>query len=127
MTMQTISQLAPESTFPRRRHDRGPLEVEVTLESDHNFFAGFSENVSEGGLFVATHALRSIGATVALTFRVPNREQPIEVSAVVRWVRVYHEASDAPPGMGLQFIGLDAEDAAAIRAFVEHRAPLFWD
>jgi uncharacterized protein (TIGR02266 family) len=123
MTMPAVLQ----SFESQRRHDRAELAVEVTLEGDHNFFVGFSENVSEGGLFVATHSLREIGSVIRLTFQLPDRVHPIEVDAVVRWVRLFNETSDVPPGLGLQFVDLSDEDAFAIRTFVERRAPLFWD
>lgn len=111
----------------QRRHDRAELNVEVSLEGDHNFFVGFGENISEGGLFVATHSLREIGSIIRLTFHLPDRAVPIEVEAVVRWLRLFNETSDVPPGLGLQFVDLSDEDAQAIRAFVARRAPLFWD
>jgi uncharacterized protein (TIGR02266 family) len=111
----------------QRRHHRANLDVEVSLEGDHNFFVGFSENVSEGGLFVATHSLREIGSIIRLTFQLPDRPRPIEVDAVVRWIRLFNDTSDVPPGLGLQFIELSDEDAHAIRGFVERRAPLFWE
>jgi len=123
MTMTATAQ----SLEGQRRFDRAELHVDVSLESDHNFFVGFSENVSEGGLFVATHSLREMGSIVHLTFHLPQREHPVEVDAVVRWVRLYSETSDSPPGLGLQFVDLLNADALAIRSFIEGRAPLFWD
>jgi uncharacterized protein (TIGR02266 family) len=123
MTMPAI--LQPIES--QRRHHRAELNVEVSLEGDHNFFVGFSENVSEGGLFVATHSLREIGSVVHLSFQLPDRQRPIEVEAVVCWMRIFSETSDTPPGLGLQFIDISDEDAHAIRGFVERRAPLFWE
>ena len=123
MTMPAIAQ----SFEGQRRYDRAELHVEVSLESEHNFFVGFSENVSEGGLFIATHSLREMGSLVRLTFQLPDRDHPLTVEAVVRWSRVYSETSDTPPGLGLQFVDLGSAEAAAIRSFVERRAPLFWD
>ena len=38
----------------RRRHDRHPIEAVITATSQSNFWCGFSENLSEGGVFVAT-------------------------------------------------------------------------
>jgi uncharacterized protein (TIGR02266 family) len=111
----------------QRRHNRAELSVEVSLESEHNFFVGFSENISEGGLFISTHSLREMGSKIRLTFHLPLRDTPVTVDAVVRWVRLYSETSDGPPGLGLQFVDLSPEDALAIRSFVERRAPLFWD
>src|SRR5690242_18025634 len=54
----------PDSTLERKRrtYERFPIEVSVDLVSEHNFFAGLSLNVSEGGLFVATHLVRPVGS-----------------------------------------------------------------
>ncbi len=127
MSMSMSMPAVLRSVETQRRHGRADLSVEVSLEGEHNFFVGFSENVSEGGLFVATHSLREIGSIIHLTFQLPDRARPIEVEAVVRWIRLFSEASDVPPGLGLQFVDLSDEDAHAIRTFVERRAPLFWE
>lgn len=100
--------------------------MEVTFESDHNFFMGFSENISEGGLFIATHSLREVGTRIALTFELPEG-RAIHATGEVRWVRLYNERSDAPPGLGLSFVDLTPEDAAEISAFVRRRAPIFYE
>lgn len=121
----TSNSIGPQEV--RRVHDRASLAVEVTLAGDHNFFVGFSENVSEGGLFVATHSVREAGSRIALEFTLPGRDEPLHVFGVVRWVRVYNPDSDTPPGLGIQFVDLDDVVAAEIRAFVTQRAPIFFD
>ena len=105
---------------------RVDLHVEVSLDSEHNFFAGLTENVSEGGLFVATHQLRPIGSRVRVELALPGIEQVLRVKCEVRWVRLYNEASDTSPGMGLMFLDLSEEGARVIRAFVDRRVPLLW-
>jgi uncharacterized protein (TIGR02266 family) len=111
----------------RRAHERAPLSLDVTLDGEHNFFTGLTENISEGGLFVATHQLRDAGAQIAIEFTLPTRKEPIRAKCEVRWVRIYSETSDAPPGMGLRFLDLSEEDKAAISHFVTRRSPIFWD
>jgi len=39
----------------RRAHVRHDVELEVSLESESNFYMGLTENLSEGGLFIAIH------------------------------------------------------------------------
>ena len=120
--------MSPESIAAHfREHERVGLHIEVTFDSDHNFFMGFTENVSEGGLFVATHCLRKVGTRMPVSFLIPGRAEPVCAIVEVRWLRTYSESSDAPPGMGLQFVQLATADAAAIRAFVDHRAPIFYE
>jgi uncharacterized protein (TIGR02266 family) len=114
-------------TTPRRIHERKLLEIEVSLESDHNFFMGLTENISEGGLFIATHSLREVGTEIDLELHLPNVSEKIQARAVVRWLRLYNDHSDTPPGMGLQFLQLPSFAAFAIRDFVHCREALFWE
>ncbi len=111
----------------RRRHSRYAVELDVSMSSDHNFYAGFAENLSEGGVFVATHSLKAVGSVVELSINLPGCEAPVHVRGEVRWVREYSERSDVPPGIGIRFVDLGAEAAHAISAFLSHRDPLFYD
>ena len=57
----------------------------------------------------------------------PGSDKPIRGMGVVRWVRVYNETSNTPPGMGIKFEQIDAESVQAIEAFLAQREPLFYD
>src|SRR4051794_38121863 len=93
---------APSST-DARSHRRLSLEMEVSLQSDSNFYLGLTENLSNGGIFVATHLVQPIGTIVALTLRLPNRKIPLALHGRVRWVRDLSLNVEAPPGMGIEF------------------------
>jgi len=108
----------------RRKYERKDIQLDVSLYSDHNFYAGFTENLSAGGVFVATHNLLKIGETIDVTVTLPNDKQVV-AHGVVRWLREYNEASDAPPGMGIQFLSMQGEDL--MRDFLNARSPLFYD
>ena len=110
-----------------RRCERLDIEVEVDMVSDHNFFTGFSCNVSEGGIFVATHRLRHVGSRIEITFTLPGDEAPIVARTEVRWVRVHNADSNVPPGMGLQFVEIAPESLARISTFIRAREPLFYE
>jgi uncharacterized protein (TIGR02266 family) len=111
----------------RREHSRFMVDLDVTVTSEHNFYAGFVENMSAGGIFIATHQLKPAGSRLEFCVNLPDREKPIRGVGVVRWVRVYSEASNVPPGMGIKFDQLDAESVAAIEEFLAQREPLFYD
>jgi len=111
----------------RRVAQRVDLSVGVGFRSDSNFYTGFTSDISEGGLFVATHMLQPIGSELGLTFALPTGPE-ITVRGLVRWLRDPHEHStDTPPGMGVQFQGLEGTDLERIRAFVAMREPLFFE
>jgi uncharacterized protein (TIGR02266 family) len=109
-----------------RSETRFAAHVEVDFESDSHFYTGLSENLSEGGLFVATYAPRPVGTEIDLTLRLPGQVEPMRARATVRWIRDFSEASDAAPGMGLHF-HIDDVDLPRIRRFLSTRPPLFFD
>lgn len=110
----------------RREHSRFAVDLDVTVGSDHNFYAGFAENLSAGGVFIATHKLKPVGSKIELSINLPNGFQ-VRAAGEVRWVRVFNETSDTPPGMGVRFMDVAPEAIAAIDDFLAHRAPLFFD
>jgi len=110
----------------RRQHPRVPLEVEVTLESEHNFYAGIAGNVSEGGIFVATYAPPERGALVEVKLTLLGAE--FTVNGVVCWRREVSQSSDeAPAGCGIKFLELTQDALRQIGAFVQHRDTILFD
>ena len=101
------------------------MQAAVDLHSDSNFFTGFSTNISEGGLFIATVQTVELGTEVDLNFSLG--EQKLTVRGVVRWVReVNDNTPDIFPGVGIQFVNLDPATAGAIQQFVAAREPMFF-
>jgi len=124
MASDTI--LAPRDD-ERRNHQRMPLETSVTWNSETNFYTGFTNDISEGGIFVSTYAVAARGAKMVLEFTLPDNKEKICVQAEVRWLREYNPDSDANPGMGLEFVNLSDEDRQRIDAFIKNRETLFYD
>jgi uncharacterized protein (TIGR02266 family) len=115
-----------QSAPQRRVSPRHLVDLDVSLGSDHNFYAGFTENLSATGVFVATDRLRPIGETLEICIHLPGGSE-LRGIGQVRWVRVYDEVSATPPGMGVHFIELDANAAHAIEAFLLQRNPLHYE
>lgn len=113
----------------RRRHERLPIEIEVNLTSDHNFYTAFTQNVSEGGLFVATNEILPIGTVLEFSFTLAPDPSPIAVRGRVRWTREETDfTSDVPPGMGIEFIDLAPDVQRRINEFIQRqRESLFYD
>jgi uncharacterized protein (TIGR02266 family) len=111
----------------RRVYSRHALELEVSLESESNFYMGLTENLSEGGLFIATHLVKPIGTQIQVSFKLPHVAEPIKAVGVVRWTREYSETSDSMPGMGVRFERVGPLQVEQIREFLAARAPLFHD
>src|SRR5258708_37902983 len=104
----TILSVAPLSDAAHRReHSRFSVDLDVTVGSDHNFYAGFAENLSAGGVFIATHKLKPVGSKIELTINLLDGVQ-LQAEGELRWIRVFNEQSDTPPGMGVSFNDLPA-------------------
>ena len=60
-----------------RAAERFDLEVTVDLESDHNFYTGLTQNISSGGVFIATQAalkhMKSGGRIISIGSAVGER------------------------------------------------------
>jgi uncharacterized protein (TIGR02266 family) len=106
----------------RRSFERVPLETEVSLESDSQFFAGLSGDVSEGGIFVATWRTLPIGAHVTVQFLLPTGET-VSATGVVRWTRA--SAGEVPPGLGIAFESVPEASLQQITSFCRFRPPLY--
>jgi uncharacterized protein (TIGR02266 family) len=108
----------------QRRLRRHMLKVEVGFYTANNFYSGQTENISAGGLFIATPTPAQVGEHVDVELLLPSMGQSCKVRCEVRWVRKWGDAGTPVPGMGLEFTELDPKTAAAIAAFITHRRPL---
>src|SRR5262245_28785488 len=129
-SMKTPGAKVAENHPNVRASERFDLEVKVDLESDHNFYTGLTQNISAGGLFIATHHLRRIGDRITLKFTLPGSEKMLAVETEVRWIRensALVRAGESGTGMGVRFINLSAEASAAISGFLESRESLYYD
>lgn len=117
---------APIAAAPGRSSARIPLHTQVDLSSDSNVFTGFSTNLSEGGLFVATVNLLPVGTPVDLTFTLPGNAK-VSVRGEVRWTRELDDRTpEVFPGVGVRFVELSPEAANALHRFIASREPLFY-
>ena len=117
-----------EAAVDTRRRSRARVFVPVDLETDDGLWTGLTLDISEGGLFIATHRLLKVGAIVLMRLTLPTDPEPIVAAAAVRWVRPRREGDETPPGFGLQFVAMDARASVRIRAFMRStRAPFALD
>jgi len=103
------------------------IQTEVHLDSDSNFYAGLTNNISEGGLFVATGCPLPRGSVLNLEFSLPDEGPPVRVTGIVRWLRDEHDDIEEPPGMGVQFVELSEAARTRLEDFVAQRDTLYYD
>lgn len=115
------------SSENQRTAKRIDVELEVTLTGPHTFFGGFTMDISEGGIFVATHQIFPIGTKFRITVFIGKER--LEIDSLVVWVRGEDSAmiSGEEPGMGLRFIELDEKSLLVITDFIKKREPIFYD
>ena len=115
-----------EVDIERRTDQRVAVNVGVTMSSDSNLYVGLTDDISAGGLFIATHEMLPVGQIVELDFRLPEHQEPISVRAEVRWQRTYSDPTNGVlPGFGAAFVDLDEEDQTRLEDFVNSREPMF--
>jgi uncharacterized protein (TIGR02266 family) len=126
-------QTGPQPAFAEgegpRQHDRSILQTVVDFTSESNFYTGITDNISEGGIFVATFECLGVGTRVQLEFSLPDAGPPVAVEGEVRWSREYLQdgGREVLPGMGLRFVGLKPADRERIEVFVSRRETIFYD
>ena len=127
MDLQRERQKQLRSQPPPEKGKRSPVEANIGATTQSNFYVGFSGEVSEGGVFVATYDILTLGSLVDLTVTLPGNFV-FACKAKVRFVRdPFDLTSDSEPGIGCQFEALDAHARELILRFIKKRAPLFFD
>ena len=100
----------------RRPSTRVDLVVRVDYKTVDELFSEFARNINEGGMFVETEATPELGSPVALQFRIPGSEEPIQVMG--RVVRATVGDHEEQPGMGIEFENLNAQSRELINQLV---------
>ncbi|MDP7111161.1 MAG: TIGR02266 family protein [Myxococcota bacterium] len=104
------------SDADHRIHPRYPLRVRIDLVGPHGFVKATTENLSAGGLFVATKAPYPVGSRVDLVLRILHAP-PMELGGEVRWVRDA-AGGGIQGGMGIQLHGVTAAQGQVIESFL---------
>jgi uncharacterized protein (TIGR02266 family) len=111
---------AKVSTEPREK-----LEANIGATTESNFFVGFSGEISEGGVFVATYATLPIDTPVELFLTLPGGYEST-IPGRVLFVRDPMNM-DSEPGIGVRFETLSVQARELILRFIRKRPPLFFD
>ena len=123
---------APRHSSPplAARNDlpRATLEANIGATTESNFFVGFSGEIAEGGVFIATYTSLQRGQPVTVTVTLPGGFET-KVNGVVRFLRDPLDfATDSEPGIGVQFeSGLQHDARELVLRFIRKRAPMFYD
>lgn len=105
----------------RRAHERVPVRTAIGFQSSTRFFTGFSGDLSDGGLFVASEHLLAVGTRLTLSLVLPSGEQ-MTAEGEVSWTRPV-SGPEGLRGMGIAFRDVAENSAEAVVAFVEQQEP----
>jgi uncharacterized protein (TIGR02266 family) len=102
-------------------------EANIGATTESNFFVGFSGEVAEGGVFLATYETFPQGTPIDLLVTLPGGFE-MRVAGRVRFVRDPMDfGADSEPGMGIQFDQLSPENRELVLRFIRKRPPMFYD
>lgn len=119
----TVGNGAEPPLPPSQRKDvRRTVELEVEFDLDTQFYTGLTQDISKGGVFIATYAIQPIGTVLTISFELPCGTK-VTALGEVRWLRDASSASR--PGMGVAFMALDDACLSAVARFCHKNQPLY--
>lgn len=98
-----------------RANVRLPVEYQITAPA----VATYCVNISQGGIFIRTPDPAPLNQQVVVRFRLPDLDQEFRVQGRVVWSNPGPAANPFPPGMGVQFLDLEATAARLLGGYVE--------
>lgn len=115
------------ASVPTADGPRENAEANIGATTVSNFFVGFSGEISEGGVFLATYDTFPVGSGVNLLITLPGGFE-IHAPGRVRFVRDPMDfTADSEPGMGVAFESLDPKGRDLVLRFIRKRPPMFYD
>lgn len=87
--------------------------------------SGLICNLSVLGAYIALEEIPPTGVLVDLEFRLPQNERPVRVRAQITWENPFQDnpIHGLPPGCGMRFLTLSADDERRIDALIQSYRP----
>jgi uncharacterized protein (TIGR02266 family) len=125
--LTAVPSISPPPMHKRAEGPRQSVEANVGASSETNFYVGFSGEIADGGVFVATYTTLDVGTPVEVTVTLPGGFE-FRVPGFVHFVRDPMDMSaEAEPGMGVKFESLPADSRELVLRFIRKRPPMFYD
>lgn len=101
----------PSSPPEKRAAARVPVMWSVDCETEDTFLYAAITNISALGIFVATTEPLPVGTELTLRFAPEDEPDEFVLTGRVQWINELRPNGDnLNPGMGVQFVGLTAQD-----------------
>ena len=87
---------------------------------DGTSVSAFLVNINALGVYVAHDEMPRLGQDVRLQFSLPDSDRELALEGSVVWLnpRQQHPVHSLPPGFGVKFRGVSADDIAAIERVI---------
>ena len=127
VNMKRQAEIAEVDQQPKvhlRRELRQPLTVlKATNNTGPKTLFGYACNISRSGMLISTINPRKPGSRYEVEFALPRPANVVaRCECEVVWKRTWAKEDRHRPGMGLRFLDLSEEAAAAIEEWVEREA-----
>jgi len=119
--------MTPEGDGPENReHPRAPIacRVRLVVEDQEDFEAKFANNISVGGVFVASSGELPVGSKVSLEISLKTGAYLVRATGeVIRVEKADPESGRKMGGLAIKFLEMDPESRERIREVVERNQP----
>ena len=117
--VKRFKQLADRTIeFSSRQETRTQKTLSLSYEDKESFVDAYTEDLSDGGLFVSTGNPLEQGEQFLLTLQLPDLPDPMKIKCEVVWARAEGEETDSPNGMGVKFIEITQEDKKTLKKYL---------
>ena len=110
----------------QRRYDRLPKKYRVSYSSAEAFTKSYLLNIGKGGIFIKTTKPLKKGEKISLNILLPDGAKELQVTGEVMWSSEKKHRTrmgEYPPGMGVKFVDLAAEDKERIDRVLRRSTP----
>ena len=101
----------------KREHLRSSLMLKVEYKSTTEFINDYTENISAGGVFIATSATFSSGEVIDFIISFPGLLDPINIRGEIIWTRQASE--NDPAGIGVRFLMEESPDRDLLQSLIK--------
>ena len=107
--VKTVSLDDAESSMRGHRRKRCLLNVTYTVQGKE--YRDYILDISSLGLFIETEESFTVGQDMALSFKLPNYQQPLKLEAIVAWI--------GHRGIGVSLKNLSSYQEEIIQSFIQ--------
>lgn len=94
--------------------------MSLTYDDKESFVDAYTENVSDGGLFIRTENPLEPGEEFRLKLSLPGLPDPLIIKCEVVWVMSESKETDAADGMGVKFVEVMPKDKKTLKEYINH-------